>query len=75
MKVKYHNHVTEQYQGFAHLRIFDLNVSKKVPVVFHDLENYNSHLIFQEIGKHHFKINVIEKTIEKYMSFAIQQRC
>ena len=41
--------------------------------MFHNLQNYDSDLIFQEIGKYNFKINVIPKTTEKYMSFTIQQ--
>ena len=54
---------------------YDLNLSlvlKKIPVVFHNLQNYDSYLTLQEIGKYNFKINVIPKT-EKYMSFTIQQ--
>ena len=37
------------------------------------LKNYDSHFIIQEIEKYNFKINVIPKTIEKYMSFTIHQ--
>ena len=36
------------------------------------MQNYDSHLIFQELGTSNFKINVIPKTIEKYMSFSIE---
>ena len=42
-------------------------------VVFHNLQNYDSYLIFQEIEKYNSKINVVSKTINKYMSFTIQQ--
>ena len=41
--------------------------------MFHNLQNYDSHLIFQEIGKYNFKINVIPKAIKKYMSFTIHE--
>ena len=44
--------------------------------MFHNLQNYDNydlHLIFEEIGKHNFKINFILKAIEKHMSFTIQQ--
>ena len=30
--------------------------------MFHNLQNYDSHAIFQELGKNNFKINVIKKT-------------
>ena len=29
--------------------------------MLHDLQNYDSHIIFQEIGKYNFKINVAPK--------------
>ena len=51
----------------------NLSLTKKIPVVFHNLQSYDSCLIFQEIGKYNFKINVIPKVIEKYTSFHIQQ--
>ena len=41
--------------------------------MFHNLRNCDSHLIFQEIGKYNFKIDVISKTIEIYISFSIKQ--
>ena len=37
------------------------------------MQNYDLHHIFQENGRYNFKINAIPKTIEKYMSFTIQQ--
>ena len=37
--------------------------------MFHNLENYDSHLTFEEIGKHDFKINLIPKIIKKYMLY------
>ena len=42
--------------------------------MFHNLQNYDSHLIFQEVGKYNIKISVIPKTIEKYISFATKQQ-
>ena len=44
-----------------------------MPFVFHNFRNYDLRLIFQEIGKYDFKINVISKTMEKYMNFTIKQ--
>ena len=63
---------TGKNEGFAHHHWnLSLSLSKKNPVVFHDLQNYGSHLIFQEIAKFDSKINVIPKTIGRYMSFII----
>ena len=56
-----------------HIKSLNLNLSKKIPVVFHNLQNYDSHIIFQKIGKYDFKINVIPKIVEKLMSFTTQQ--
>ena len=36
--------------------------------MFHNFENYDSHLILQEIEEHDFKINVIKKINELYYS-------
>ena len=41
--------------------------------MFQNLQNYDSHLIFQEIGKYNFKTNIVRKKMEKYMSFTIKQ--
>ena len=41
--------------------------------MFHNFQTYDSHFIFQEIGKYNFKINVVPETAEKYMSYTIQQ--
>ena len=74
MKVKDHDGITGKYQGSANQEC-NLNVSlnKKIPVVFHNLQNYDSNLSFQEFGKCKFKINIIPKTIEKYMAFTIMK--
>ena len=39
-----------------------------MPVVFHKLKNYESHLVMQELGKFNFRINVVPNGLEKYMS-------
>ena len=41
--------------------------------MFHNLQNYDSHLNLQEIRKYNFKINVTPKTKEKCMSCTIEQ--
>ena len=40
----------------------NLKLNKKIPVVFHNLKGYDSHLIFQEVRKYDFKINLIPNT-------------
>ena len=44
-------------------------MTKKVPVIFHNLRGYDSHLIFSELNKFDVKISVIPNELEKYMAF------
>ena len=37
----------------------------KIPVAFHNLKNYDSHLVMQELGKFNLIINVIPNGLEK----------
>src|SRR5436190_9120067 len=73
--VRDHDHRTGRFRGAAH-NCCNLNYkeSKKIPVIFHNLKNYDGHLIVQELGKYlgSRKINVIAKDTEKYISFSIE---
>ena len=51
----------------------NLSLAKKISVLFNKLQNYDSNLIFQELWKYNFKTGVIPKTIEKNMSFTVDQ--
>ena len=71
-KVKDHCHITGKHRGLAHWSCnINLKLTKKVPVIFHNLRGYEIHLIMQEIGKFDVKVNVIPNGVEKYMAFAI----
>ena len=48
-------------------------MTKKIPVIFHNLRGYNSDLIFSEINKFDVKINVIPNGLEKYMAFVLNK--
>ena len=75
VKIRDHCHITGKYRGSA-LRDCNINVKSnhKNPVVFYKLENYDSHLIMQELGKINLKINVIPDGLEQYMRFSINNR-
>ena len=51
VKVRHHCHIYK-YRGSTHI---DCNAivksNHKIPVKFHNLKNYDSHLIMQELGK------------------------
>ena len=42
-------------------------MTKKVPVIFHNLRGYESQLIFNELSKLDVKIEVIPDGLEKYI--------
>ena len=48
-------------------------MSKKVPVIFHNLRGYDSHLTLKEMGKFDIKISVIPNGLEKYMAFKVNK--
>ena len=50
-----------------------LQLTKKVPVRFHNLRGCDSHLIFCELNKFDVKIDVIPNRLEKYMAFILNK--
>ena len=73
-KVRDHCHVTGEYRGAAHWScIVNFKMTKKVPVTFHNLEGYDSHLIFKELSRFNVKISVMPNGLEKYMAFTINR--
>ena len=71
-KVRDHCHITGRYRGAAHWSCnINLKITKKVPVIFHNLKGYDSHLIFKELSKFNVKISVIPNGLEKYMAFTL----
>ena len=75
VKVRYHCYITGKYRGSTH-RNCNINVklNHKIPVVFHNLKKYDSHLIMQKLGKFNLKIHVIPNRLGKYMSFSINNK-
>ena len=46
-------------------------MTKKIPLIFHNLRGYDSHLIKEKIRKPDVKVSVIPNGLEKYMAFTI----
>ena len=77
-KVRDHCHIARIYRGAAHWKCdVNLKLMKKVPVIFHDLnnlKNYDGHLIIDGIGKFDdIKVDVIPNGLEKYIAFTINK--
>jgi len=80
-RVRDHYHITGKYRGAAHnacnvkLRIYAYKT--KVPVVFHNLRGYDSHLIMSALGTSTTtkgqKISCIPNNMEKYTTFSVGQ--
>ena len=49
-------------------------MTKNVPVIFHNLRGYDSHLIFNELSKFDVKTDVIPNGPEKYMAFFLNKK-
>ena len=71
-KVRDHCHYTCQYRGPAHsLCNLKYRTPSYIPVVFHNLSGYDTHLFIKELGKHSKDIGVIAKNKEDYVTFSV----
>lgn len=73
-KVRDHCHISGQYRGaLCYLCNCKLTLKRhKLPVIFHNLKNYDAHLIIKHgIGKfRHWKLSCIAQTSEKFMTIS-----
>ena len=69
-KVRDHCHVTGKFRGAAHCSCnVNYQSTTKIPVIFHNLRGYDSHLIFSDLNQFDVKISVIPNGLGKYMAF------
>ena len=71
LKVRDHCHFTREYRGAAHNQC-NLKCRKPLtlPVLFHNLQGYDSHLFIKQLAKVSGKLSCIPSTEEKYISFS-----
>ena len=70
-RVRDHCHLTGIYRGAAHNKCnLQYRKPKFIPVVFHNLSGYDSHLFIKNIGVTEGNINCIPNNEEKYISFS-----
>ena len=69
-KVRDYCHVTGKFRVAAHWSCNkNLQLTKEVCIIFHNLGGYDSHLIFCELKSFDAKINIIPNGLENYMAF------
>ena len=67
-KVKDHCHLSGKYRGAAHNDCnLNYKVPKFIPIIFHNLSGYDSHLFIKKLGG---KLKCIPNNEEKYISFS-----
>jgi hypothetical protein len=70
-----HCHVTGKVRGVAHNNC-NLPFNYKnfyIPVLFHNLKGYDSHIIMSEIGKYTTNLRCIPKNYEQYICFSMDR--
>ena len=66
VKVRDHCHITGKYRGSAHRDCnINLKLNHKIPIVFHNLKNYDFHLIIKGLGKFNLKIKKLYQLDQK----------
>ena len=69
-KARDHCHIVIKLRGAAHSSFnINLQLTKRVPVIWDNLGGYDSHLIFNELKNFDVKIDVIPNGLQKYMAF------
>ena len=73
-KVRDHCHVTGKFRGASHTKCnINLRLSKKLPITFHNLQEYDGHIIFKELNNFDIDIDVIPKGIDRYMGIIVNR--
>ena len=73
-KVRDHCHITEKFRGAAHWSYnINLQLTKKVLVIFHNLRGSDRHLICDEPENFDVEIDVISNGLKKYMAFILNK--
>ena len=73
-KARDHCHFTSKFTGAAHNKCnLKLRISRKLPIIFHNLQGDDRHIIFKELNNFDVDIAKIPKGIDKYMSIIVNR--
>ena len=74
-RVRDHCHISGVYRGALHASCnLNYRLNKSIPIIFHNLKNYDGHHIMNKLGKYKdHDIEVIATTMEKYISFRVKK--
>ena len=74
IRVRDHCHITGKFRRASHQDSnINLKITNRVPVIFHNLHGYDSHLIIKELGNFDVDVTVIPNGLEKYVAFIINK--
>ena len=75
-RVRDHDHLTGKFRQVLHNKCnLAFRLRKILPIAFHNLKNFDGHLLMQGLGKYKdHDIHVIPNTPEKYISFSIVKK-
>lgn len=69
IKVRDHDHITGKYRGAAHQSCnLNLKFPNGIPILFHNLSNYDLHLFIKVLSKKAKSIDIIPKNEEKFIT-------
>lgn len=68
-----HDHLTGEFRGITHAKCnMQYQLRRSIPVVFHNLKNYDGHILISAVHKDQFtKVSVIARSLEKYTSITM----
>ena len=73
-KVKDHCHVTGKFREAAHNKCnLKLRRPRKLPIIFHNLQEYDGHIIFKELNNFDVDVAIIPNGIDKCMSVIVNR--
>ena len=73
-KVRDHCHLTGKYVGAAHQNCnLQYRTTYSIPLLIHNLKNYDSHFIIRNIPKYYKNCQIIPRNTEQYLAFKLDR--